>query len=127
MTYKSFLLHMAQHRRYRYQRASPVCCVRGLLTAATLNFLLCFGIELPGNGIGFASFILYCCPQNHLLPGTSPLLFDSKERNIQDLFLCLVIVSEFVLTIFVFIQKQSFGTSCAQKGALECMSGMFFI
>lgn len=49
------------------------------------------------------------------------------KEHIQDLVLCLVIASEFVLTIFVFTQKQSFGTSCAQEGALECMSGMFFI
>lgn len=35
------------------------------------------------------------------------------KKHIQDLFLCLVIASEFVLTIFLFIPNQSFGTSCA--------------
>lgn len=49
------------------------------------------------------------------------------KKYIQDLFLCLIVASEFVLTIFTFIQKQSFGTSRAQKGALECMSGIFFM
>lgn len=58
--YKSFMSGRAQHRRSRYQRASPVCCVRSLPTAATLNVLLCFDVELPENGIGFASFLLYC-------------------------------------------------------------------
>lgn len=45
--YQSCLVCMAQHRRYWYQRTSPVCCVRSLLTAATLNVLLCFDVELP--------------------------------------------------------------------------------
>lgn len=89
---QELLITYGSAQKIRYQRASPVCCVRGLLTAATLDFLLCFDIELPGNGIEFVSFILYCCLQNHLLPGMSPLLFESQLYDSKETYLRLIFV-----------------------------------
>lgn len=54
--YQSCWLGVAHNRRYRYQRASPVCCVKGSLTA--VMHVLCFDVELLENGIGFLFFTL---------------------------------------------------------------------